>query len=158
MGDRAKRALNLAHRGPVWEAAIEQRLVLETLLSEFDGEPERAIQSSTELEQLTLPSSPFLRGRVASLRAAMGAFARAFAHRAGRTDLATLKAAARQNPLVYWAMSYAAAVASIDQGERKKAAELLEGAPKWPDDSAFAAFHEEIVAVAAGARPSRISG
>jgi hypothetical protein len=84
----------------------------------------------------------------------MSAFARAFAHRAGRQDLATLKAAARQNPLVYWAMSYAAAVASIDQGERKEAAALLQGAPKWPDDSAFSAFHEEIVEVAERGRSS----
>lgn len=157
MGDRARRALDLARRGPAWEAAIEQRLVLETLLSVFDGEPERAIRTSSELEQLPLPSSPFLRSRVAALRAAMSAFARAFAHRAGRTDLATLKAAAKQNPLVYWAMSYAAAVASIDQGERKEAKELLEGAPQWPRDSAFAAFHEEIVQVAEGERRERLS-
>jgi hypothetical protein len=154
MGERARKALNLARKGPAWEAAIEQRLVLETLLSVFDGQPERAIQTSSELEQLPLPSSPFLRGRVASLRAAMSAFARAFAHRSVRKDLVTLKAAARQNPLVYWAMSYAAAVASIDQGERKEAAALLEGAPKWPDDSAFSAFHEEIVEVAGKGRPS----
>lgn len=157
MGARARRALDLAHRGPAWDAAIEQRLVLETLLSVFDGQPERAIESSSELELLPLPSSPFLRGRVVSLRAAMRAFARAFAHRSGREDLATLKAAARQNPLVYWAMSYAAAVASIDQGEREQAAKLLEGAPRWPDDSAFSAFHEEIVSVARGDRPERIS-
>jgi len=158
MGDRARRAMELARRGPAWEAAIEQRLVLETLLSVFDGEPERAIQSSSKLEQLPLPPSPFLRGRVAALRAAMSAFARAFAHRAGQRDLKTLKSAARQNPLVYWAMSYAAAVAIIDQGEKKQAARLLEGAPKWPTDSAFAAFHEEIAGVTTGERPSGISG
>ena len=61
-------------------------------------------------------------------------------------DLTTLKSAARQNPLVYWAMRYAAAVASIDGGEPREAVRLLEGAPHWPRDSAFAAFHEEIAA------------
>jgi hypothetical protein len=157
MGERARRALDLARRGPAWEAAIEQRLVLETLLSVFDGEPERAIQTSSELERLPLPSSPFLKGRVASLRSAMCAFARAFAHRSARADLATLKAAARQNPLVFWAMSYAAAVASIDQGEGKEAAALVKGAPKWPQDSAFSAFHEEIVEVSESG-PPLISG
>jgi hypothetical protein len=146
LGERARRALDLARRGPAWEAAIEQRLVLDTLLSVFDGDPERGIASAAALERLPLPSSPFLRSRVASLRAAMGAFARAFAHRGSRGDLTTLKSAARQNPLVYWAMRYAAAVASIDVGEPREAARLLEGAPHWPEDSAFAAFHEEIVA------------
>jgi hypothetical protein len=146
MAERARRAIKLARRGPAWEAAIEQRLVLDTLLSVFDGEPERGIEAAAALERLPLPSSPFLRSRVASLRVAMGAFARAFAHRSGREDLGTLKAAARQNPLVYWAMRYAAAVVSIDQGEPTEAARLLEGAPRWPRDSAFAAFHEEIAA------------
>jgi hypothetical protein len=149
LAERARRALSLARRGPAWEAAIEQRLVLETLLAVFDGEPERAVASAVALEKLPLPSSPFLRGRVASLRAAMSAFARAFAHRSVRADLATLKVAARQNPLVHWAMRYAAAVVSIDQGEPREAARLLRGAPKWPRDSAFAAFHEEIASHAA---------
>jgi hypothetical protein len=145
LADRARRALDRARRGPVWEAAIEQRLVVETLLSVFDGEPERAISAATALECLPLPAAPLLRGRVASLRSAMAAFARAFAHRSADSDLATLKAAARQNPLVYWAMRYAAAVLSIDRGKPRQAAEFLEGAPAWPEDSAFAAFHEEIV-------------
>ncbi len=146
LGERARRALTLARRGPAWEAALEQRLVLDTLLSVFDGEPEKGIESAAALERLPLPSSPFLRSRVASLRSAMGAFARAFAHRSSRGDLVTLKSAARQNPLVYWAMRYAAAVVSIDGGEPREAARLLAGAPRWPRDSAFAAFHEEIAA------------
>jgi hypothetical protein len=144
LANRARHALERARRGPVWEAAIEQRLVVETLLSVFDGEPERAIKTATALECLPLPAAPLLRGRVASLRSAMGAFARAFAHRSAKNDLSTLKAAARQNPLVYWAMRYAAAVLSIDLGKPREAARLLEGAPAWPEDSAFAAFHEEI--------------
>jgi hypothetical protein len=143
---RARRALERARRGPVWDAAIEQRLVLDTLLSVFDGEPERAMESAAALDKLPLPPSPFLRGRVQALRAAMAAFARAFAHRASAADLLTLKTGAKQNPLVYWALSYAAAVASIDQGAPKEAERLLSGAPRWPEDSVFAAFHAEIAA------------
>ncbi len=145
LADRARRALRRARRGPIWEAALEQRLVLDTLLSVFEGEPERGVELAAELENLPLPSSPILRDRVVGLRAAMGAFARAFAHRSAFADLGTLKAAAKQNPLVYWAMRYAAAVASIDQGQPLEAARLLAHAPRWPTESAFAAFHREIV-------------
>jgi hypothetical protein len=142
--ERARGAMRLAHRGPAWEAAIEQRLVLETLISVFDGQAERALESAQALTLLPLPSSPLLRGRVAALRTAMGAFARAFAHRSVGEDLKTLKAASRANPLVFWAMRYAAAVVSIDRGEPTEATRLLSGAPRWPADSALAAFHDEI--------------
>jgi hypothetical protein len=149
LAERARRALKLAQRGPAWEAAIEQRLVIETLLWVFDGEPERGIETAAALGQLPLPRSPFVRSRVAGLRLAMGAFARAFAHRSAHADIGALESAARQNPLVYWAMRYAAAVVSIDQGQQEEAVRLLAGAPRWPKDSVFAAFHEEIAAQAA---------
>jgi hypothetical protein len=152
LGERARRALTLARRGPVWEAAIEQRLVLDTFLSVFDGDAERGMETAAALERLPLPAPPFLRGRVQGLRAAMGAFARAFAHRSALKDLGTLKSAAKQNPLIYWAMHYAAAVASIDHGEPAEAARLLARAPRWPADSAFAAFHEEIAAHASASK------
>lgn len=142
--ERARKMLERARRGPVWEAAIEQRLVIDTLLSVFDGEPDHALESAAVLERLPLPPSPLLRSRVQSLRYAMGAFARAFAHRSARTDLATLKSASRRNPLVYWAMRYAAAVVSIDLGTPDEARRLLASAPAWPGDSAFASFHEQI--------------
>jgi hypothetical protein len=148
LAERARKALERAQRGPVWEAAVEQRLVVETLLSVFDGEPERAIEAASALERLPLPPAPLLRGRVLSLRSAMGAFARAFAHRSAEDDLATLKAAAKENPLVYWAMRYAAAVLSIDRGQVREAAQLLKGAPAWPEESAFAVFDQEIATLA----------
>lgn len=148
LAERARKALERAQRGPVWEAAVEQRLVVETLLSVFDGEPERAIDSARALESLPLPPAPLLRGRVLGLRSAMGAFARAFAHRSMENDLSTLKTAARENPLVYWAMRYAAAVLSIDRGQPREAAQLLKGAPVWPEESAFAAFDQEIATLA----------
>jgi hypothetical protein len=155
LAERARGALKRARRGPVWEAAIEQRLVVETLLSVFDGEPERALETANALETLPLPAAPLLRGRFAGLRLAMGAFARAFAHKATENDLATLKTAARQNPLIYWAMHYAAAVLSIDRGELREAARLLQGAPVWPEESAFAAFDQEIGTFAPGHRAQK---
>ena len=144
--DQARGALERARRGPVWEAAIEQRLVVETLLSVFDGETAHALETSSALEGLPLPPALLLRSRTAGLRLAMGAFARAFAPQPADADLALLKTAARQNPLVYWAMCYAAAVLNIDRGAPQEAARLLRGAPCWPADSAFAAFHQEIAA------------
>ena len=148
--DRARRALSLARRGPAWEAAIEQRLVVDTLLSVFDGEPDRALRTADELLHLPLPPSPLLRARVRSLRGALGAFARAFAHTSDARDSRVLEDAAIENPLVYWALRYAAAVASLDHGERTRALTLLDGAPRWPRDSVFAAFHDEIAAHARG--------
>src|ERR1700742_3129856 len=73
LGERARRGLNLARPGPVWEAAIEQRLGLDPVLVVFGGKPERGIASAAALARLPLPSSPFLRSRVSSLRNAMGA-------------------------------------------------------------------------------------
>jgi hypothetical protein len=144
LAERARRSLARARRGPAWEAAIEQRLVVDTLLSVFEGDPERALETSAALERLPPPASPFLRGRVVSLREAMVAFARAFAHRAAPRDLEVLKAAARRNPLVFWAFSYAAAVVSVDSGRPGDARSLVADAPRWPRESAFSAFHEEI--------------
>jgi len=153
--ERARRALELSRRGPAWEAAIEQRLVVATLIAVFDGEPERALESAGLLEGLPLPASPLLQGRVAGLRAAMGAFARAFAHRAPPEDAGTLETASRQNPLVHWALRYAAAVVRLDHGEPDRALRLLEGAPRWPGESVFAAFDDEIRSHAAGPPASR---
>jgi hypothetical protein len=43
-------------------------------------------------------------------------------------------------------MRYAAAIVAIDQGELTKVKALLQGAPCWPSDSMFRAFHDEISA------------
>ncbi len=158
--DRARATLQRAHRGPAWDAAIEQRLVVDTLLFVYDGDTERAIERAATLGELPLPASPFWRERVVSLRSAMIAFARAFAHRSDRQDLRTLETASRRNPLIYWPLRYAAAVVSIDVGRPEHVARLLSGAPHWPRDSVFASFHEQIQARAGGegpASPSRPS-
>lgn len=143
--DRARQCLARARRGPAWEAALEHRLLIETLLDAFEGERERALERAETLRKLPLPTSLFLRGRVQLLRSAMRALARAFLHRAGSDDVRTLEAAARHNPLVHWPMRYAAAVARLDRGQQRAAARLLAGAPEWPEDSVFSSFHTEIL-------------
>ena len=43
-------------------------------------------------------------------------------------------------------MRYAQAVLAIDAGEKGAARELLHDAPAWPRESAFRAFHDELIA------------
>jgi hypothetical protein len=145
MIDKARSALGRAKRGEAWEAALEHRLVVETLIDAFDGERERALDTAQRLNSLPiLPASPWMRDRIRSLRTALVAFAKSFAHQADPSDIRTLRRAAGQNPLVHWPMRYAAAVAHIDRGEPRKARQLLLDAPEWPEDSIFRHFHQEL--------------
>src|SRR6185503_18058291 len=102
MIDRARFELGRAARGEAWEAALEHRLFVETMLDAFEGERLQAVAKADQLRELPLPIvGPFVRERVAVLRAAAGALARAFAHRPTAGDIRTLELAARRNPLVY---------------------------------------------------------
>jgi hypothetical protein len=123
--EEAHTALDRAAKGPAWDAALEQRLFVETLLQ-------------------TLGAGPLVRLRIRRLRRGLVAFARAFAHRAMRGDAGWLRAAAKSSPLVHWAMRYAGAVLAIYAGDRARALELLEGAPSWPQQSAFRTFDQEL--------------
>lgn len=155
--DQARTALERAVRGPVWEAALEHRLVVETLLDTFEGERVEALEKAERLCALPLPvAGPFLRGRVRTLRAALAAFARAFARMPRRGDGSLLEQAAKTNPLIHWPMRYAAAIIAIDDGDIAKARRLVIDAPAWPSESAFHSFHEEIASIVG--LPSRISG
>ncbi len=146
MIDKARYALGAAQRGRAWEAALEHRLMLETLIDAFEGERERALVTASRLSSMPiLPTSPWMRSRISALRAALLSFARSFAHQAGDRDIAILRSAAGQNPLVHWPMRYAAAVAYVDLGEPTKAREVLSGAPEWPEESVFHHFHRELV-------------
>jgi hypothetical protein len=143
--DEARTSLDRAAKGPAWDAALEQRLFVETLLHTFEGERDLAIQKAEALEKLpTLGAGPLVRLRIRRLRRGLVAFARAFAHRAMRGDAGWLRAAAKSSPLVHWAMRYAGAVLAIDAGDRARALELLEGAPSWPQQSAFRTFDQEL--------------
>lgn len=145
--DRARTALEHAARGAAWAAAHEHRLVVETLLDSFEGEGRAALGKADELRRLPLPQVPDdLRARVALLREAVAAVARAFAHEPEEGDVILLWEAARKNTLIHWPLRYAAAVVCIDRGQRAEARELLDSAPEWPEDSAFRAFHAELTA------------
>jgi hypothetical protein len=145
MVQQARKSLEQAARGAAWNAAIEQRLFVGTLLDVFDGERDLALEKASLLTELPLPpAGPFVRARIAALRSAMLAFARAFAQRPKRGDLARLREAARQNPLVHWPMRYAAAVVCIEQGRPERARKLLQNAPAWREDSVFYAYDIEL--------------
>ena len=144
---QARAAMATAARGPAWEAALEHRLFLDAILLTFEGDRDGAIEQASRLERLPLPPSRgALRDRVVLLRIAVGALARAFAHRSQPGDRERLEQASEASPLVFWAMRYAAAVIAVDQGDRVRAMTLLASAPAWPVESIFRAFHDEIVA------------
>ena len=143
----AREALGKAVRGPAWEAALEQRLFVETLLDTFEGDRSTAISKAEVLQHMPVPPAGFFaRKRIALLRQGIAAFARAYAHRSKDSDADLLARAARASPLVYWAMRYAAAIVAIDHGKSNAARRFLEGAPEWPKESAFRVYHEELLA------------
>jgi hypothetical protein len=43
-------------------------------------------------------------------------------------------------------MRYAAAVVALDAGRARDVGALLAGAPAWPAESAFQAYHDELLA------------
>jgi hypothetical protein len=89
--------------------------------------------------------SRWLQDRVRTLRTAVLALARAFAHESRPGDRELLEAASETSPLVFWAMRYAAAVVAVDQHDFPRARGLLADAPAWPAESTFRAFHDEIL-------------
>ncbi len=143
--DSARAALAAAERGPAWEAALEHRLFLDTILLTLEGDRDAALEQARRLARLPLPKNDGpLRDRILGIRIAVGAFARAFAHQSEPGDGELLERASERSPLVFWAMRYAAAVVAIDHGHLAKVPGLLEGAPHWPKESIFRAFHSEI--------------
>lgn len=144
--DAARHALQRAARGPAWEAAVEQRLFVEALLDVYEGERGSALSKAEELEKLPLPPTNFwVRRKVSRLRRGIGAVARAFAHTSLATDDVALRRAGHSSPLVHWATRYARAIIAIDGGRVEEARALLADAPAWPKESAFSAFHEELL-------------
>lgn len=150
--ESARAALAAAERGPAWDAAIEHRLFLDTILLTLEGDRDAALEQSRRLARMPLHVKDHaLRDRILSIRVAVGAFARAFAHQSEPGDGELLERASERSPLVFWAMRYAAAIVAIDRGEHAKVPNLLAGAPHWPEESIFRAFHNEIADQARGA-------
>jgi len=150
--DAARMALSRAVKGPAWDAAREQRLFIETLLCTFEGENQAALAKAEELQTLPLPTSGmFLRRRITQLRQGVLSLVRAFAHQSDASDEKHLARAAAASPIVHWAMRYAEAIVAIDHGERDRARALIASAPEWPQQSAFASFHAELMGKLGGA-------
>jgi hypothetical protein len=144
--DAARAALQRAVKGPAWDAAIEQRLFVETLLDTFEGDRISALEKAHSLESLPLPRTAgrFTRARILRLRKGMAALARAFAHQASAADSAALRKASKSSPLIFWATRYASAIIAVDRGDTARAEELIAGAPEWPNESAFRTFDQEL--------------
>jgi hypothetical protein len=148
--EAGRHALERAAKGPAWEAALEQRLFVETLLDAFEGERELAVRKAEALETLPLPAvGPFARRRITLLRRGIAALARAFAHASREGDARLLSKAAAASPLVHWAMRYAQAIVALDRGTPRDVPAILAHAPAWPAESAFREYHEELLARAA---------
>lgn len=143
--EAARNALGRAQKGPAWDAAIEQRLFVETLLDTFEGDSASALSKATALTHLPMPvSGPLARRRVTKLRDGVLAMVRAFQHTSRDGDERVLDEAGRISPLVHWAMRYARAIVAIDHGSTREANALLADAPKWPAESAFKSFDDEL--------------
>src|SRR5581483_2012017 len=54
--EAARQALARAVKGPAWDAALEQRLFVETLLDTFEGDREAAMRKANALETLPMPT------------------------------------------------------------------------------------------------------
>jgi hypothetical protein len=142
-------ALRRAVKGPAWDAALEQRLFVETLLDTFEGDREMAMRKAEALQALPMPATGLLaRRRIALLRRGLAALTRAFAHASRDGDARLLGKAAGASPLVHWAMRYAEAVVAVDRGRAREVPGLLAGAPEWPRESAFHEYHEELLSCA----------
>ena len=143
--EAARGAMGRAKKGPAWDAAIEQRLFVETLLDTFEGDASTALAKAAQLTALPMPRAGFFaRRRVVIVRAGVGAMVRAVQHATRKGDVIALREAARVSPLVHWPMRYAAAIIAVDEGRRAEAAGLVEGAPTWPSQSVFRSFDDEL--------------
>jgi hypothetical protein len=144
--EAARRALDRAVKNEAWEAALEQRLFIETLLDAFEGDRGAAVRKAEALQVLPMPvAGPLARRRITKLRLGLAALARAFAHASAPGDASILRRAASASPLVHWAMRYAAAIVAVDAGQGGRVPGLLAGAPAWPATSAFHGYHDELL-------------
>ncbi len=145
--DHAREHLVRAVRGPAWEAALEHRLFLDTLLFTFEGESTQARRAALRLERLPLPVTEATTAeRITSLRRALVALQRAFAREPDGGDTELMLDVGAQSPLVHWPMRYGAAINLLHAGEASEALQIVSEAPAWPAQSYFRVFHAAIQA------------
>jgi hypothetical protein len=133
----------------------EQLLIVEVLIEAFEGEHTGAHGRAAALRSLPRPESPGRERRSRAIRECMGAIVRAFDGRAEQGDLELLLRGPEVLPLLHWVTRYAAAAVCAQRGARDAVATLLEGAPEWPQDSAFALLHRDLTMVIATPMPAR---
>ncbi len=142
--EKARRGLAQLERSAVVRTALEQRLIAEVLLDVFEGARDDALRKVSLLESLPLPRG-MIDKKVALLRRGIASFVRAFSHLALPGDDARLRGAAKEIPLIAWAMRYARAIVAIDSGRASDVAGLLADAPAWPQGSAYHDYHAELL-------------
>jgi len=145
--DHAREHLVRAVRGPAWEAALEHRLFLDTLLFTFEGESTEARRAALRLERLPLPvTEASMAEQITSLRRALAALQRAFAREPDGGDTELMLEVGGHSPLVHWPMRYGAAINLIHAGAPSEALHIVSEAPAWPVQSYFRVFHAAIQA------------
>ncbi len=143
--EQAREHLAKTTRSAGLDPTGEHRMFVETMLEAFDGDRELAVSMAARIGAMPVPEvGVSLQRKVLALRTSLGALARAFAHVSLPGDLEVLESAAGASPLISWAMRYAAAIALLDRNDPLRALAMLEGAPDWPQQSAFRAFHHEL--------------
>ena len=143
--NRAREVLATAERGPAWDAALEQRLFVNTLLHTFEGDLAGAMGLARRLERMPVHGDASGMGQhIAVLRGGVAALARAFSHCAEDGDHSLMLTAGASSPLVHWAMRYGAAIVDVDGGRLVRAQRLISDAPPWPEESCFGRIHREI--------------
>ncbi len=140
---RARQIIGLLPDGP-WQQAVEQRMIVETLLDAIDGNRERAMSVAATMSQLPLPAGRFARARAETRRAALQALARIFADRGRRDDLRWLRAARVQNPLLQLPLYYAEVVLLLQQGKLIAARHKLSFLPALPPENAFSVLRADL--------------
>lgn len=122
----------------------EQLLIVQVLIEAFEGEHTGAHGRAVELSSLPRVGSKAKERRSQQVRECMGAIVRAFDGRAEPGDLELLLRGPEVLPVLHWVTRYAAAALCAHRGARDAVATLLEGAPVWPEDSAFALLHRDL--------------
>lgn len=122
----------------------EQLLIVEVLIEAFEGEHTGAYGRASQLRSLPRPETPGNERRSQAVRDCMAAIVRAFDGRSEAGDLEHLLRGPEVLPVLHWVTRYAAAAICAQRGARDAVATLLQGAPVWPEESAFALLHRDL--------------
>ncbi len=140
----ARLALQSRRRRPLSDHEREELLIVEALVEAFEGEHTKAHRRVAALDLLPLPSGVAER-RSRAIRESVAAIVRAFDGRAEPNDLELLVRGPELMPVLYWVTRYAAAAVCAQRGASEAVQTLLAGAPAWPEESALALLHRDLL-------------